>query len=110
MTARSGSGAVPIGVVAHQRQTSLADPGREQVYFADAFLGSGAANQWAIRTGSDPAQYASAVRAVTANLDPHILITETLPMATLVERAQAGTRFSLLLIGVFAVNPFAPID
>jgi putative ABC transport system permease protein len=28
-----------IGVVAHQRVASLADPGREQVYFADGFTG-----------------------------------------------------------------------
>jgi len=28
-----------IGVVAHQRTTSLAEPGREQIYFPDAFVG-----------------------------------------------------------------------
>ena len=37
-----------IGVVAHQRVASLADPGREQVYFADGFTG-GNANKWAMR-------------------------------------------------------------
>ena len=36
-------------------------------------------------------------------VDPRLLVTEMLPMDTLLERAQAGTRFSLLLIGVFAV-------
>ncbi len=92
-----------IGVVAHQRQTSLADPGREQVYFTDAFIGFGVTNRWALRTGSDPARYASAVRAAIAEIDPHLLIVETEPMTTLVDRAQAGTRFSLLLITVFAV-------
>ena len=30
-----------IGVVAHQRDTSLAEPGREQIYFTDGFLGYG---------------------------------------------------------------------
>ena len=34
------------GVVGHQRVTSLADPGREQVYFAERFVG-GNANRWA---------------------------------------------------------------
>jgi putative ABC transport system permease protein len=92
-----------IGVVAHQRQSSLADPGREQIYFSDAFVGYGAANGWAVRTGSDPAQYAGAVRAMIAKIDPHLLITEMQPMTALVEHAQADTRFSLLLIGVFAV-------
>jgi putative ABC transport system permease protein len=92
-----------IGVVAHQRDESLADRGREQVYFVDAFVGSGAANRWAIRTDGDSAKYGSDVRAAVNAVDSHLLITEMLPMETLLERAQAGTRFSLLLIGVFAV-------
>jgi len=92
-----------IGVVAHQRDESLAERGREQVYFADAFVGAGAARQWAIRTAGDPAKYGSDVRTAIKAIDPRLLVTEMLPMDTLLERAQAGTRFSLLLIGVFAV-------
>jgi putative ABC transport system permease protein len=92
-----------IGVVAHQRDESLADRGREQVYFVDAFVGSGAANRWAIRTDGDSAKYGSDVRAAVNAVDSHLLITEMLPMETLLERAQAGTRFSLSLIGAFAV-------
>ncbi|HYT23856.1 MAG TPA: FtsX-like permease family protein, partial [Candidatus Polarisedimenticolia bacterium] len=92
-----------IGVVAHQRDESLADRGREQVYFADAFVGSGAARQWAIRTGGDPAKYGGDIRTAIKEVDSHLLITEMQPMETLLQRAQAGTRFSLLLIGVFAV-------
>src|SRR5216683_6559756 len=92
-----------IGVVAHQRDESLADRGREQVYFTDAFAGSGAARQWAIRTDGDPAKYGSDIRAAIKAVDSHLLVTEMLPVETLLERAQAGTRFSLLLIGVFAV-------
>jgi putative ABC transport system permease protein len=92
-----------IGVVAHQRDESLADRGREQVYFADAFVGSGAARQWAIRTGGDPAKYGGDIRTAIKDVDSHLLITEMQPMETLLQRAQAGTRFSLLLIGVFAV-------
>src|SRR5712664_90735 len=92
-----------IGVVAHQRDESLAERGREQVYFADAFLGSGAVRQWAIRTGGDAAKYGGDIRAAIKAVDSHLLITEMQPMETLLERAQAGTRFSLLLIGAFAV-------
>jgi putative ABC transport system permease protein len=91
-----------IGVVAHQRDESLVDRGREQVYFTDAFLESGAVQQWAIRTDGDPAKYGSDIRAAMKGLDPHLLITEMQPVQTLVDHAQAGTRFSLLLIGVFA--------
>jgi len=92
-----------IGVVAHQRDESLAERGREQVYFADAFPGSGIVNQWAVRTGGDPAKYGSDVRAAIKGLDSKLLVAEMQPVETLVDRAQASTRFSLLLIGVFAV-------
>jgi len=92
-----------IGVVAHQRDESLADRGREQVYFADAFAGSGAARQWAIRVDGDPAKYGGDIRGAIKAVDSHLLITEMQPMESLLKRAQAGTRFSLLLIGVFAV-------
>jgi predicted permease len=91
-----------IGVVAHQRQTDLADPGREQIYFTDGFTGHGVVGQWIVRTRGDPAQYGSQVRAEMARLDPHSLITELHPADYWVEHAQAGTQFSLLLIGVFA--------
>ena len=91
-----------IGVVGHQRATSLADPGREQVYFAERFLGAGAANRWAVRTSGDPARIAGAVRAAVAEVDPQWLIDEMRPMPDLVTRAQSTTRFSLVLIGVFA--------
>jgi predicted permease len=92
-----------IGVIAHQREESLAERGREQVYFADAFLGSGVVRQWAVRTDGDPAKFASDIRTAIKGIDSHLSITEFQPMTTLLERAQAGTRFSLLLIGVFAV-------
>jgi putative ABC transport system permease protein len=92
-----------IGVVAHVRDESLADRGREQIYFADAFLSSGAINQWVIRTQNEPAAYGGDVRAALKALDPHMLIVEMQPVDALVDKAQASTRFSLLLIGVFAV-------
>ena len=91
-----------LGVVAHQRDVSLADPGREQIYFTDGFLDYGAAGSWAIRTAVDPARFGAAVRAAIANIDPHLLIAQMQPMDALVAHAQDSTRFSLLLIGVFA--------
>lgn len=91
-----------IGVVGHQRQTSIADPGREQVYFTDGFLQHGSVRQWAVRTSSDPAKYAALVRVEIAKIDPHMLIHDVQPEDALVEKAQAGTRFSLVLIGLFA--------
>jgi putative ABC transport system permease protein len=43
------------------------------------------------------------VRAAIARIDPQSVISDLQPMDVLVDKAQAGTRFSLLLIGVFAV-------
>jgi putative ABC transport system permease protein len=91
------------GVVAHQRESSLAEPGREQIYFTDGFLGSGAVRTWAVRTQTDPAGYESQVRGAIASLDRTLLVSEVHPAETIMRDAQAGTRFSLLLITVFAV-------
>jgi putative ABC transport system permease protein len=92
-----------VGVVAHQRTTSLAEAGREQVYFTDGFVGSGGVRSWALRTGSDAANYGDEARAAIKAVDPHLLVTEMETAKSVVHRAQAGTRFSLLLISVFAV-------
>jgi putative ABC transport system permease protein len=92
-----------IGVVGHQRVASLSDPGREQVYFAERFLGGGGATRWAVRTSGDPAQISNAVRAAVAEVDRQWLINELQPMSALVSRAQSTTTFSLVLIGVFAI-------
>jgi len=91
-----------IGVVAHERGVSLSEPGREQVYLTDAYIGSGATDHWALRTGTNPSKYANNVRAAIKAFDPHLLITGMQPMDAVIEKAQAGTRFSLLLIGSFA--------
>jgi predicted permease len=90
-----------IGVVAHQRNTSLAVPGREQIYFMDAFMGS-VVNRWALRVTSDPASYGTEVRTLIKSMDSKLLIAQMLPVDTLVHDAQSQTLFSLLLIGVFA--------
>jgi predicted permease len=92
-----------IGVVAHERGVSLSEPGREQVYLPDAYIGSGATDHWALRIGNDPSKYAKDVRAAIKAFDPHLLITDMEPMDAVMEKAQASTRFSLLLIGTFAV-------
>jgi len=91
-----------IGVVAHQRNTSLVEPGREQLYVTDGYVNHRAANWWALRTDGDPAALASAVREVVRKQGKETFINEMQPMNTLVVQAQAQTRFSLLLIGVFS--------
>src|SRR5262249_25516193 len=92
-----------IGVVAHQRDVSLAEPGREQLYVTDGYVGYGAANWWALRTEGDPATYAAPVREAVRKAGAQLLVHQLGPMDALVVRAQAPTRFTLLLIGLFAV-------
>ncbi|HET9181486.1 MAG TPA: ABC transporter permease [Candidatus Angelobacter sp.] len=92
-----------IGVVGHVRQTSLAQPGREQVYFTDGYAGPGAVNSWTLRVAGNPMSYASQVRAAIKELSPHLLITKLQPVDALVSHSQSQTTFSLLLIGIFAV-------
>src|SRR5262249_55729456 len=89
--------------VRQQGQTTVAEPGREQVYFTNGFNRNRFATYWGIRTKGDPSQYAAVIRAEVAKFRSNLLVAEMQPMETLVKRAQAGTRFSLLLIGVFAV-------
>jgi putative ABC transport system permease protein len=92
-----------IGVVAHQREESLAVPGREQIYFTDGYFGGFTPPRWAIRTRSDPAGYEGEVRAAMAGLSRGFLVDKMEPAETVVREAQAGTRFSLLLIALFAI-------
>ena len=91
-----------IGVVAHQRNTSLIEPGREQLYVTDGYINHGAASWWALRTDGDPGAVAGTVREVVRKAGKETLINEMKPMDALVTDAQAQTRFSLLLIGVFS--------
>jgi predicted permease len=91
-----------IGVVSHQRNSSLIEPGREQLYVADGYVNHGAASWWALRTDGDPAALGSAVREVVRKTGKETFINQMQPMDSLVTKAQAQTRFSLLLIGVFS--------
>ena len=91
-----------IGVVDHQRHESLAADGREAMYIADAYLGYGVANRWAVRTTGDPLALAHAVRTLVTELSPRSAAIEVQPMDVFVDHARAQTMFALALIGVFA--------
>ena len=91
-----------IGVVAHQRQSSLARPGREAMFLTDAYMGQGIVGRWAVRASGDPALLGAAIRREVAKLDPKLVVSEMQPMEKFLDRAQGQTRFALVLIGVFA--------
>ena len=91
-----------IGVVDHQRHTSLAREVREGFFATDGSFGHGVAGVWAIRTSGDPMAIAPAARALVTELNPRTGAIEVQPMMAFVERAQAQTKFALVLIGIFA--------
>lgn len=92
-----------IGVVEHQRRVTLATDGRETMFFAERHVGPGAAGRWVVRTNGDPAALSSAVRGELTRFDSTVSIAQMEPLAALVSRSMAPTRFALVLIGVFAV-------
>jgi putative ABC transport system permease protein len=80
----------------------LIEPGREQLYVTDGYVNHGAASWWALRTDGDPAALAGSVREVVRKAGKDTLINEMQSMDSRVIQAQAQTRFSLLLMGVFS--------
>jgi putative ABC transport system permease protein len=89
-----------VGVVGHQRHSSLIGDEKEMMYFpAGPFAAFG---DWIVRTNGDPAALGGAVRAAIASINPQWIITDMRPMSTLVDKARSATRFALVLIGVFA--------
>ena len=91
-----------IGVVEHQRHASLARDGREAVFMPEGSVGFGAANRWVVRTSGDPSALSAAVSAAVAGVNPRVGVIDVQPMLAFVGRAQAQTKFALVLIGVFA--------
>ena len=91
-----------IGVVEHQRHGSLARDGREALFMTDGYAGYGVANRWVVRTSGDPSALSPSVRAAVAALNPRVGVIDAQPMLAFIARAQAQTRFALVLIGLFA--------
>jgi predicted permease len=90
-----------VGVVAHQRHDTLLTDGREAMFYPDGFFGFGAAARWTLKTDGHPNQLIPLVRAEVSRFDKRLAISDVLPLQTYVERAQAQTRFALILIAIF---------
>src|SRR5438034_5726719 len=72
------------------------------MFFADGYVGPGAANRWIVRTAGDPTALTPAVRAAIGEIDPKATLAEVQPMTAFVDRAMAPTRFAMLHFGIFA--------
>jgi predicted permease len=90
-----------IGVVEHPRFSEIAADGRGMMFFVDGFFGHGATPRWAVRTTGNPAALTPQVRATLRDLNPRLILAEVQPMTAYVDRAQAPTRFALVLITIF---------
>jgi putative ABC transport system permease protein len=89
-----------IGVVKHQRRNSLVEEGREGMFYATGV--GGGFGRMAIRVQGDPLAFVPTLRAELARMPGSTYASEIQPMSAFVDRAAAATRFSLVLIGVFA--------
>src|SRR5204862_4253809 len=66
-----------------------------------AFLGS---EMWIlVRSESDPAPLTSAIRAVVRDLDRTVAVSDVRTMDAVVAQSIRGTRFTVLLVGAFAL-------
>jgi putative ABC transport system permease protein len=91
-----------IGVVGHQRHSSLATAGPEAIFVLNGHFGHAFAVRWAVRTSGDPSQIVAAVRAAVAQVDPRAPLAEIQPMTAFLDKAMAPIRFTTTLIGIFA--------
>jgi putative ABC transport system permease protein len=89
-------------VVAHVRHESLAADGHEGMYVTDGYIGFGNAVDWMVRTTGDPTMLAPLVRNEIARFDKRLAVSDVEPLTGYVTRAQAQTRFALILISLFA--------
>jgi predicted permease len=92
-----------IGVVDQERTDSPAVDGREQLYFVNGQFNHRAAGTWVVRTGGDPAALGAEIRSVARDINPSMPVMNMQPMSTFLDQARAPTRFSLVLIGTFAI-------
>jgi putative ABC transport system permease protein len=91
-----------IGVVGHQRHSSLATAGPEAIFVLNGHFGHAFAVRWAVRTSGDPSQIVAAARAAVAQVDPRAPLAEIQPMTAFLDKAMAPIRFTTTLIGIFA--------
>ena len=92
-----------IGIVKDVRQNGLIAPPKMQMYFDYRQLKDLAANALVVRTNIDPMSLAASVRKVIWSVDKDQTVADIDTMDNIVAEAVARQRFSMLLLGLFAV-------
>ncbi len=91
-----------VGVVADVKQRGLDEERPEAVYAPHSLVPGIGSVTYALRTTTDPAGLAPAVRDVMRRLDPGVPLIRLQTMDEILGRALAPTRSSMLLVAVFA--------
>ena len=91
-----------VGVVGDIRGASLAQPGAPEYYIPEAAVAFGDMTL-VVRTTNDPASLAVALRQAVADMDQDQMFYDVRTMDTVIARSVARQRFSMILVGVFAV-------
>jgi putative ABC transport system permease protein len=92
-----------VGIVADVKQTGLDEVNPEAIYVPHGMMPSIGNIQFAIRTSTDPASLASAVRGTLRRLDPGVPIVRMRTMDAVLAQAMAPARSSMLLVTLFAI-------
>ena len=96
-----------IGLVEDVRDETLAQEGRETVYFHNRYVGVFGNLKWIVRSSIDPLGLARQARAEVAAMDPLLPVADVRTMDSYVSEAMAPTRFALILISIFSIIAIA---
>jgi putative ABC transport system permease protein len=97
-----------IGVVGSTRDTSLAAPPAEIVYFPEVPSGSdfSAQTRWTmglvLRTAGDPAALTAPVQRVVREMDPGLPLFDVRPMTAVMASSMAQLSFTIVVLGAAA--------
>jgi putative ABC transport system permease protein len=97
-----------VGVVAHVKNNSLDQLGREQVYVPIAQSAFTVRNMYlTVRTAGNPSALAPAVQRVVRDLDPALPVYEVKPMSDWFDATVSPRRFNVMLLVAFGALALA---
>ena len=93
-----------VGIVGHAKHRNLEGESRVQYYLPYAQRATSNSLFLVLRTSGDPNSLASAVRSTVRSLDKDLPVFRVTTMEQLVADSMAQRRFTLWLLGIFAVT------
>jgi predicted permease len=97
-----------VGVVAHVKNSSLDQLGREQVYVPIAQSAFTVRNMYlTVRTTGDPGALSPAIQRIVRDLDPALPVYEVKPMSDWFDATVSPRRFNVMLLVAFGALALA---